>query len=452
VTARFPEVQSPQSAVSTASPRTILIVDDDVGNLKLLKTFLGVDGYQVLLAESGEEGLDTLRKNEVDLVILDVRMPGMDGIEVCRRIRGDPSNARLPVIFLTADDANEQRMFQGLEVGGDEFLHKPIHRRALSARVKNLLRLADAERERKLVTAVAQHEKLAAIGQVAAGVAHEINNPLAFVLANLECLRGYFGDLRDVIEAYRRSPGDGRAVEAKVGLDALLRDVTPLLDETVEGGKRVRSIVKELKTFSRADSDQLEAVDLVDVVKSTLLLTEREVANHAEVKKSLEPAPIDHASRAKLHQVMLNLIVNAMHAVGSRPLRPPERHLIRVQTRSADDAAILEVSDSGCGIAAEHLSHLFEPFFTTKPLGVGTGLGLSVCATIVQRLGGRIDVESTVGVGTTFRVVIPRHAPSTSTAGDTSAAPDAPTRARSAAEARAEATATALPLAEHARA
>ncbi len=405
---RFDEAPKPAPPAPPAKPHTVLVVDDDLGNLKLLKTMLAVDGYEIILCDNGEAGLEALRTREVDLVILDVRMPVMDGIEVCRRIRADPAYARVPVIFLTADDANEQRMFQGLEVGGDEYLHKPIHRRALSARVKNLLRLADAERERSLMTAAAQHEKLAAIGQIAAGVAHEINNPLSFVLSNLESLKSYFADLRAVVEAYRKSPQAGRAIEESVGLEQIFADMAPLLSETVEGGKRVRSIIQELKTFSRADSDKLELVDLVDVVKSTLLLTEREVAHHAVLQKSLEPACIESASRAKLHQVMLNLIVNAMHAVEARPVRAPERHTIRVATRTLGDEVVLEVADTGCGIPEEHRSRLFEPFFTTKPVGVGTGLGLSVCAMIIQRLGGRFEVESQVGVGTTFRMRIPR--------------------------------------------
>ncbi len=387
--------------------RRILVVDDEVAILKLLRGFLKVDGYDVLLAESGEQGLELLRSEEVDLVILDVRMPGMNGLEVCRQIRADPGNARLPVVFLTADGTNELAVFQGLEVGGDEYLHKPIHRRALSARVKNLLRLADVERERQLVRVVAQSEKLAAVGLMAAGVAHEINNPMSFVLANLTCLRDSFDELRAVVE---RDRANGRlgAPEAKdAAVDALLADAGPLLEETLEGCRRIRAISAELKSFSREDIDRIEPVELSDLARSTLLLTERELAHSATVTKALEHAPVERGSRSKLHQVVLNLVVNAKHAVESRALPPGERHVIRLATRVEGDDSILEISDTGCGVAPEHLAHLFEPFFTTKPVGVGTGLGLSVCSTIVQRLGGRIEVESTVGVGSTFRVVLP---------------------------------------------
>jgi signal transduction histidine kinase len=385
----------------------VLVVDDDAMNLKVLKGFLGIDGYEVRVAESGHEALEQLALGGVDLVVLDVRMPEMDGYEVCRRIRSDPRRTRMPVIFLTADQADEKRELQGLDAGGDEYLHKPISRRMLAVRVKNLLRLADAEREQVLLQQIAHSEKLAAIGQVAAGVAHEVNNPLSFVLSNLDSLRIYFEDVKAVIRAWRESPDAGKAMEAKVGLQQVLDDIAPLLDETMHGGRRVRAIVQELKSFSRNDEGPMESVDLAEVARSTLLLTERELSGRATLRKSLERAPIARAPRQKLHQVALNLVVNAMQAVEARPLPPGERHLIELKTRTAGEFAELEVSDSGVGIPEGNLRRIFDPFFTTKPVGVGTGLGLSVCALVVERAGGTIDVTSTEGVGTTFTVRIP---------------------------------------------
>ena len=385
--------------------RVVLAVDDEPRNLKVLHGYLSVDGYEVECVESGETALERLAKGGIDLVVLDVRMPGLGGIETCRRIRLDAQNARLPIIFLTADAADEEREYRGLDVGGDEYLHKPISRRVLSARVKNLLRLADAERERTLLTHIAHAEKLAAIGQVAAGVAHEINNPLSFILSNLDSLRGYFSDLRSVVEAYRQSAALGQAAEGQLGIASVLSDVAPLLDETVMGGKRVRSIVQELKIFSRVDDDQLEVVDFAEVARSTLLLTERELSAKATLVRELGLAPF-RAPRQKLHQLMLNLIVNAMHAIEAKPL-DLGKHMIRVCTRTEGETVVLEVSDTGCGIPDEIRRRIFEPFFTTKPVGVGTGLGLSVCAMVVQKLGGSIDVQSKVGEGTTFIVRMP---------------------------------------------
>jgi len=398
-------------AVSTRR-RVVLAADDEPRNLKVLHGYLSVDGYQVECVDSGEAALERLAQGGIDLVVLDVRMPGLGGLETCRRIRQDPKHARLPIIFLTADAADEEREYRGLDVGGDEYLHKPISRRVLSARVRNLLRLADAERERTLMSHMAHGEKLAAIGQVAAGVAHEINNPLSFILSNLASLRGYFGDLRSVIEAWHLSPEQGMAAEQRVDLQAVLSDVAPLLDETVQGGKRVRSIVQELKTFSRHDDDKLEAVDFADVVRSTLLLTERELSAKATLVKELGPASF-RAPPQKLHQLTLNLIVNAMHAVEAQPL-DVGKHVIRVTTRTEGKEVVLEVADTGCGIPEDIRRRIFEPFFTTKPVGVGTGLGLSVCAMVVQKVGGRIEVTSKVGEGTTFTVRMPCEPPAAS--------------------------------------
>jgi two-component system NtrC family sensor kinase len=312
------------------------------------------------------------------------------------------------VIFLTADQADEKRELQGLDAGGDEYLHKPISRRVLSARVRNLLRLADAERERSLLQQIAHSEKLAAIGQVAAGVAHEVNNPLAFMLSNLDSLRSYFADIKAVLKAWHESPEAGKEMEQRIDVNEILSDIEPLLDETAHGGRRVRAIVQELKTFSRHDEAAMEPVDLADIARSTLLLTERELQGHAQLIKRLESAPVARAPRQKLHQMVLNLVVNAMQAVEARPIEAGQRHTITLATRSVGEDVELEVSDTGCGIPENIRSRIFEPFFTTKPVGVGTGLGLSVCALVAERTGGRIEVHSEVGVGSTFTVRLPK--------------------------------------------
>jgi signal transduction histidine kinase len=397
----------PVGSEAASRKKCVLVVDDDVMNLRVLQGFLHLDQYDTVEAETGKDALERLKEGGIDLVVLDVRMPEMDGYEVCRRIRQDPKHARLPVIFLTADQADERRELLGLDAGGDEYLHKPISRRVLSARVKSLLRLAAAEREQQLLQRIAHSEKLAVIGQIAAGVAHEVNNPLSFMLSNIDSLRAYFKDIKAVIEAYRQAPEAGRALEEKVDLPGVLADITPLLDETAHGGRRVRAIVQELKTFSRQDDSVLEAVDLAEIARSTLLLTERELNSRALVIKELAPAAIASAPRQKLHQLVLNLVVNAMQAIESRPLEPGQRHTIRIATRTDRDVVELSVTDTGCGIPEDNLRRIFEPFFTTKPVGIGTGLGLSVCALIAERAGGSIDVQSTVGEGSTFTVRLP---------------------------------------------
>src|SRR5918996_2665856 len=381
------------------TPRpTILVVDDEEANVKLMRTYLKVEGFEVATASCGRDALELVRRG-VDLVLLDIRMPGMDGLEVCRRIRADGANARLPVVFLTAELGDPDSEVEGLAAGADEFLHKPVHRPALVARVRNLLRLANAERDRQLMAQLAQAEKLAAIGQIAAGVAHEINNPLAFILSNLATLTTYVGDVTRVLDAYRSSKENGLATERELDFAQTLEDIGSLIRETSEGGQRVRAIVQGLKSFSRTDDGGAEPLDLSEVAASTLLLTEREISSRATLSKELSAAPVERAPRNKLEQVVLNLLVNALQALNGRDLRDCR---IRIATGQDATQAWLSVSDSGCGMEPAVRARLFEPFFTTKPVGEGTGMGLSFSENVIRKLGGRIDVESEVGKGSTF--------------------------------------------------
>jgi signal transduction histidine kinase len=391
-----------------ATRRTcVLVVDDDETNAKMLAQYLTYEGYETVTAHDGPTALSTVERGTVDLVVLDVRMPEMDGLEVCRRLRAMPRFSRLPVIFLTADQPDEVKEAASLEAGGDEYLLKPVSRRVLALRVRNLLRLANAEREQQLMAQVAHAEKLAGIGQVAAGVAHEINNPLSFILSNLASLRGYVDHLRLVIDAYRLSPDNGRALDRSLQVDSILADVGPLLDETAEGGERVRRIVQELKTFSHSEDEVLEPVDLADVVRSTLLLTERELTANATLVRDLQPARIERALRPRLHQVVLNLVINALQATHAKPLSDGARHTITLSSRTEGAFAVLSVGDTGAGIPEAMVGRIFEPFFTTRAVGVGSGLGLAVCAMVAQRLGGSIDVKSVEGAGSTFTLRLP---------------------------------------------
>jgi signal transduction histidine kinase len=210
------------------------------------------------------------------------------------------------------------------------------------------------------------------------------------------------------VNAYRRSVEEGQAAEKRLSFQSALVDIAALIQETAAGGERVRKIVQELKTLSRGDDAPQESVDLAEVVASTLLLTEREMSARAKIVRDLGSARIALAPKNKLHQVVLNLVVNALQAMEEGD---PSRNELRLVTRTVGAHAELLVSDTGCGIPPDVQSRIFDPFFTTKPVGVGTGIGLSVCAVVVQKLGGKIQVDSAPGKGTTFTVQIPLEPP-----------------------------------------
>jgi len=273
-------------------------------------------------------------------------------------------------------------------------------------------RTARLERER-LQASLAQSDRLASMGMLAAGVAHEINNPLSYVLYNLESLAE---DLPRLCEEIRRCREElasrlGPAALAKVlGPDPrlvdprLLDDVVARLREAVEGARRIRQIARSLGAFSRADSADLAPVHLRDAVEHALDMAFHEIKYRARVVKDFQPVPPVLATDGKLVQVFLNLFLNAAHAI---PEGHGEENEIRVRTWTEKGRVCAEVSDTGTGIPPELQARVFEPFFTTKGVGAGTGLGLSICRNIVAGLGGEIDFTSEPGRGTRFRVRLP---------------------------------------------
>ncbi|MDD5329823.1 MAG: ATP-binding protein [Sulfuricella sp.] len=253
-----------------------------------------------------------------------------------------------------------------------------------------------------------QSEKMASIGQLAAGVAHEINNPTGYVSSNLGTLRDYVEQLLAVLAAYEAiddslPPEEQdriRAVKKRAELDYLKEDVLPLLAESQEGIGRVRRIVQDLKDFSHVDESEWLVADLHKGLDSTLNVVNNEIKYKATVAKEYGNIPPVRCLASQLNQVFMNLLVNAAHAI-------TDKGTITVRTRRVGEEVWVEVEDTGSGIAPENINRIFDPFFTTKPVGKGTGLGLSLSYGIVQKHKGQIEVESELGKGTTFRVRLP---------------------------------------------
>lgn len=260
-----------------------------------------------------------------------------------------------------------------------------------------------------------QSEKMAAIGQLAAGVAHEINNPVGFVKSNLGTMLAYADTLTALSRMWqeiRRMLDDGDldgvkqvvekadALWEREDIDYILDDINNLLAESIEGAERVREIVMNLKSFARADDDERENVDLNECVEATLKIVWNELKYKCEVKKTLNPLPLIACNAGQINQVLMNLLINAAQAI-------EEKGTVTIETRSEDDAVVVEVFDTGKGIPSEAMDKIFEPFFTTKEVGVGTGLGLSISHGIVTSHGGKIEVESDADRGTRFTIRLP---------------------------------------------
>ncbi|MET3131551.1 two-component system NtrC family sensor kinase [Oxalobacteraceae bacterium GrIS 1.11] len=311
------------------------------------------------------------------------------------RLIRDEQGAPLEVIGALTDITSRKTMEEALQAKGEE-------------QQSLIVKLQEAHDQ------LLQSEKMASIGQLAAGIAHEINNPVGFVNSNMGSLQTYVTTLFGVIDAYEQSitalKGNPEVaihmakIRAEADLAFLKDDVTDLVRESMDGLKRVKDIVQALKDFSHVGETEWQIADLHHGMDSTLNIVSNEIKYKATVDKQYGVLPQVKCLASQLNQVFMNLLVNASHAI-------KERGTITIRTGCANDWVWIEVGDSGCGIAPENLNRIFEPFFTTKPVGSGTGLGLSLSYGIVNKHGGKIEVVSEVGKGTRFTVRLPVNPP-----------------------------------------
>ena len=429
-----------ESRHADGRPFRVLIVDDSATARRAMSRSLESYGFEVDQIDDPTKVVDHVLASPPDVVLSDVEMPEMDGFDLCMALKADPLTADIPVIFVTSSTRPEQLLL-GFEVGGADFINKQAESMELIARVRTHLHLATlqkelkqqlaeikahAEREKQLrdkiqqqQSQILQNEKMASIGQLAAGVAHEINNPIGFISSNLNTLKEYRDDLKQVLEAYgslqeaAQNQGDvsakaqaAQSVIQDVDLPFLVEDLDSLIDESVEGTERVRQIVADLRDFSYIDSPELGDQNVNEMLEKTLNVAHNELKYRATVQTEFGDVPDIKCFGGKLSQVFMNLIVNAAQAL-------QEPGTVTVRSGHEGEHVWIEVSDTGCGIPEENLKRIFDPFFTTKDVGKGTGLGLNLAYNIVQSHDGDIAVDSVVGQGTTFRLTLPIQGPET---------------------------------------
>ncbi|MCU1268073.1 MAG: hypothetical protein JWM21_4391 [Acidobacteria bacterium] len=403
----------------------ILIVDDEEAIRNMFAECLR-DDYDCTTAGSANEALERLAERSYSLVISDVMMPGRNGVELLREI-----TARYPetaVIMVSGVDRS-QRVRDALSLGAADYLIKPCELDVLLIAVERALERrklqctarkykADIEKQNKelalraaelqrLQAQIIHSEKMASLGQLAAGVAHELNNPAGFIYGNMDLLKGEIGGLQELMAAYDQLDLPPAAlvliqpIKLRIGYDDLAGDLNSIVKDCFEGAERIRDVVQNLRLFSRLDEAELKQVDLHEGIESTIrLLSQYYSSGRVALSRDFGELPPVSCYAAQLNQVWMNLLANAAQAVSGNGE-------VHITTRLEDNWAVIAIRDSGCGISPDLQARIFDPFFTTKPVGEGTGLGLSISYGIIERHGGTIKVQSMPGAGTTFTIRIP---------------------------------------------
>jgi two-component system NtrC family sensor kinase len=428
----------------------ILVVDDEEPIRNLLKKTLNKSDYRCTLAANAAEARAFLKEDHFEVVLTDINMPGESGLDFIRYVRAEhPDTAAVIVSVMDAPSV----IAAALEIGVHDYIVKPFHPKGVLISVKNVLQrrqleidnrayrenleqmvsdrtaaLQKSKREFEQTLArlkdtqahMIQSEKMASIGQLAAGVAHEINNPTGFVSSNLKTLSDYERDFTPLMEQYKRLVEDLKdilarekccaalseqvarivALEDEIDIDFILGDMKSLIEESREGTERIKKIVLDLKDFAHPGEDKLQSADINQCLESTLNVVWNELKYKATVTKAYGDLPIIQCYPHQLNQVFMNLLVNAAQAI-------ERKGEIKIATRADNGHVEIEINDTGSGIPKENLPKIFDPFFTTKGQGKGTGLGLSTVYGIVKENRGTIAVKKTGPEGTTFLLELP---------------------------------------------
>ncbi len=416
----------------TELKKKILVVDDELSICRLLKRILIENNYACDYALSAAEALQKIAAVSFDLVVTDIKMPEMDGLQLIEKLR-----VQFPELaILVSTGVNEREVaLKALELGAYGYMLKPCDDFEVMIHVATSLRRAELEKisrsyRQELESQVAertasleaanrtleetnrllrQQEKLASIGQLAAGIAHEIKTPTGFIASNLGSLKKYQERLLEYIAVQKQMLDESGSKEQqaelksfarKLKIEMILDDAVELVENCLDGTGRINAIIHGLKDFSRQDQIEADILDLNKVIEDSLLLVRNELKYKTEVQTELTEIPKFLGYQQRLGQVFINLLVNAAHAI-------KKQGVITVSTHVENNEVIATVTDDGCGIPEGNLQKIFEPFYTTKEIGVGTGLGLSIIKDIIDQHQGGIAVESTVGKGTTFTLRFP---------------------------------------------
>jgi two-component system, NtrC family, sensor kinase len=423
----------------------VLVVDDSQLNLSFAKRYLEAipDITEIYLCNDPTKVRAIIDDNQIDILILDIIMPVKTGLELLEELRADSNYDDMPIIMLTSLDDLESYK-KCFELGAFDYINKPINVIEFNARLKvaiesknnsnhlkSLIEVTKKQNEElkeinaKLTEAkfsLVQSEKMAAIGQLAAGIAHEINNPIGFVKSNFDILHKYFKRViefltfvQDTINTSECMVDNGlcqysssfRDKYKASKIDLILDELEGIFSDSESGINRVTEIVQSLRVFARSSMDDEKDTNvLLDLINQVVLITRNEVKYVANIELDIPDNIVIYCNRIQLGQVFVNIIINAAQAIKEQQRSEPGS--IRIIARKEDQNITLWFKDDGPGIPEENLNKIFEPFFTTKEIGKGTGLGLSVSYDIiVNKHNGTIEVKSEPGKGATFIISLP---------------------------------------------
>jgi len=451
---------------------TILIVDDNPSNLDVLSEALAGSGWEILVATDGETALDQAEYSQPDLILLDVMMPGIDGFETCHRLKASPLMSEIPVIFMTAlSDIGDK--VKGFNLGAVDYITKPFEQEEVLARInlhlklrsltknlaqQNLLLKREIEERlaaeaalqklaqelekrveertaelsqaldnlKKAQVQIVQTEKMACLGQLVAGVAHEINNPVSFISNNIPIAKEYIADLIGMTRLCQHGLTSTSEFEEKsqeIDLDFIVEDLPKIINSMAVGTDRLYNLSMSLRNFSRLDTSALTPVNIHDGLDSTLLILGHRLKSKGSfpgiaVIKEYGELPLVECYPGQLNQVFMNILANGIDALEESTISCPlcgekqqsnDSPQIRICTEMLQgDRVVIRIADNGVGITQEVMQHLFTPMFTTKSVGKGTGLGLSISREIVEaKHGGTLTCISSPEWGVEFVIELP---------------------------------------------